>query len=82
VKIDCHTIREKIQQGLLKLLPVRTNQQLVDILTKAPPPGLFSKLNSKFGSHNIYCPLEGDLIIQKNSCPTPNFTARHQEIHD
>jgi len=60
VEIDCHTIREKIQQGLLKLLLVRTNQQLADILTKALPPGLFSKLNSKLGSHNIYCPLEGE----------------------
>ena len=68
VEIDCHTTKKKIQQGLLKLLPVRTNQQLADILTKALPPGLFSKLNSKLGSHNIYCPLEGGLRIQQNSC--------------
>jgi len=82
VEIDCHTIREKIQQGLLKLLLVRTNQQLVDILTKALPPGLFSKLNSKLGRHNIYCPFDGDLRIQQNPCTTSNPTASQQEIHN
>jgi len=59
IEVDCHTIREKIQQGLIKLLPVRTNHQLADILTKALPPGVFSQINSKLGSHNIYCPLAG-----------------------
>jgi len=47
IEIDCHTIKEKIQQGLMKLLPIKTNHQLVDILTKALPPRLFTKLNSK-----------------------------------
>jgi len=56
-EIDCHIIREKIQQGLVKLLHVKTNQQLVDILTKALPPGIFSQLSSKLGIHNVYCQL-------------------------
>jgi len=59
IEIDCHTIREKIQQGLVKLLPVRTNHQLADIMTKALPPELFTQLNSKLGNLNIYCQLAG-----------------------
>jgi len=42
IEIDYHTIRKKIQQGLVKLLPVKTNHQLTDILTKALLPGIFS----------------------------------------
>ena len=57
IEIDCHTIRGKIQQGLVKLLPIRTNHQLADIMTKALPPGLFTQLNSKLGNLNIYCQL-------------------------
>jgi len=59
IEIDCHTIREKIQQGLIKLLPMKMNHQLADILLKALPPGLFSQLSSKLGTQNIYCQLAG-----------------------
>jgi len=62
IEIDCQTIREKIQQGLVKLLPVRTNHQLVDIMTKALPPGIFTQLNSKLGNLNIYCQLTGGVL--------------------
>ena len=64
IEVNCHTIREKIQQGLIKLLLVRINHQLADILTKALPPGVFSQINSKLGSHNIYCPLAGGGVLE------------------
>jgi len=59
IEIDCHTIREKIQQGLVKLLLIKTNQKLADILTKALPLGLFSQLSSKLGIHNVYYQIAG-----------------------
>ena len=47
LEIDCHLVREKIQAGLMKLLPVPSSQQLVDIFTKALPPRLFHANLSK-----------------------------------
>lgn len=35
IKIDCHFVRNKLQEGLIALDHVGTNHQLVDILTKA-----------------------------------------------
>jgi len=32
--IDCHVVREKLQQGLFHLLPISTKNQSVDLLTK------------------------------------------------
>ena len=34
IELDCHTLREKIDKGLLKTLHVRTEDQVADILTK------------------------------------------------
>ncbi|XP_050893318.1 secreted RxLR effector protein 161-like [Lathyrus oleraceus] len=34
LEIDCHLVREKLQQGLLGLLPISTHEQLADFLTK------------------------------------------------
>jgi hypothetical protein len=34
VEINCHTVCEKFQQGLVHLLPISSTEQLADILTK------------------------------------------------
>lgn len=39
IKIDCHMIREPIQNGLIHLLPVPSAAQLADVFTK--PFGLY-----------------------------------------
>ncbi|BAT79956.1 hypothetical protein VIGAN_02290700 [Vigna angularis var. angularis] len=59
IEIDCHLIREKVQQGIVKLLPIHTTLQLADILTKPLPPSTFHSINSKLGTLNIYAKLEG-----------------------
>ncbi|KAK2373410.1 hypothetical protein QL285_074443 [Trifolium repens] len=60
LEIDCHLVREKLQQGMLRLLPVPTQDQLADCLTKALPGPKFSGLISKLGLQDIYQPkLEG-----------------------
>ncbi|XP_027905906.1 uncharacterized protein LOC114165496 [Vigna unguiculata] len=51
IEIDCHLIREKVKQGLIKLLHISTHHQQADILTKA--------LISKLGLLDIYAQLEG-----------------------
>ncbi|GAU50539.1 hypothetical protein TSUD_409840 [Trifolium subterraneum] len=58
--IDCHIVREKLQAGLMKLLPISGYIQTADILTKALHPANFHRLFSKLGLINIFRPqLEG-----------------------
>jgi hypothetical protein len=47
-------MREKLQNGLLSLFSVPTQQQLADIFTKALEPTPFQKNLSKLGVNNIY----------------------------
>ena len=59
IEIDCHIIRDKVQQGVIKLLPISSDLQQADILTKALPPYVFHKFRSKLGMIDIYSQLEG-----------------------
>jgi len=59
IEIDCHIVREKINVGLLKLLPITSSMQIVDILPKPLAPSIFIDLKSKLGMQNIYSQLEG-----------------------
>jgi hypothetical protein len=54
LEIDCHFVRDKVQQGTFKLLPISTKSQLADFFTKALPPKIFNSFISKLGMHNIY----------------------------
>jgi hypothetical protein len=54
LEIDCHLVREKVQRGLLRLLPVPTQEQLADFLTKALSAPEFQSLMSKLGFLDIY----------------------------
>lgn len=54
--IDCHLVCEKLQAGLMRLIPVSSSNQLADIFTKALPPRLFSLNLSKLELINIFPP--------------------------
>lgn len=54
LEIDCHVVREKVNSGLMKLLPLSSALQLADLFTKALLPQTFFKLVSKFQLVNIY----------------------------
>jgi hypothetical protein len=54
LEIDCHFVREKVQKGILKLMPISTQEQLADFLTKALLPSKFHHFVSKLGMINIY----------------------------
>jgi hypothetical protein len=54
LEIDCHLIREKLQKGVLKLLPISTNEQLGDFLTKALSFPKFGYFIYKLNMINIY----------------------------
>ena len=35
IEVDCHFVRNKLQEGLISIHHVTTNEQLADILTKS-----------------------------------------------
>ncbi|GAU31823.1 hypothetical protein TSUD_58240 [Trifolium subterraneum] len=54
LEIDCHLIREKLQKGILKLLPISTNEQVADFLTKPLVSPKFKYFLSKLNMINIF----------------------------
>lgn len=54
LEIDFHLVRDKIQAGIMKLLPVSSKDTLADFLTKHLLPQPFNILLSKLGMLNIY----------------------------
>ncbi|XP_020211788.1 uncharacterized protein LOC109796531 [Cajanus cajan] len=56
IEIDCHSIREKVQAGIVHLLPVRSAHQLADVFTKPLASGPFHLNISKLGMCNIHLP--------------------------
>lgn len=56
IEIDRHFIREKLDEGLLQVGFVRSENQLADVLTKGVSVVSFEKLCSKMGLINIFAP--------------------------
>ena len=56
IEIDCHFVRDKVTDGSLKLLPVRSVHQLADMFTKPLPASLLFPLLSKMSVKNIFLP--------------------------
>ena len=56
LEIDCHIVREKLQVGLFKLLPISSKVQVADFFTKSLLPQPFNLLLSKLGMLDIYHP--------------------------
>lgn len=67
VDIDCHFIKHHIISGFLNLVYLPSQQQLVDVLTKALPSAWFHELISKLGILNLYLPTWGG-VSQLVSC--------------
>jgi hypothetical protein len=56
IELDCHLIREKIQEGLVRTLHVISQNQLADLMTKPLGSHQFHSLVTKMGVNNIYAP--------------------------
>ncbi|GAU23069.1 hypothetical protein TSUD_183680 [Trifolium subterraneum] len=67
IEIDCHAVRDKVQQGVLHLLPVSSKDQLSDILTKSLHLGPFTSLESKLGLMDIHSSLRGGVNYSDNN---------------
>ncbi|XP_075498838.1 uncharacterized protein LOC142537165 [Primulina tabacum] len=56
VEVDRHFIKEKIDQGILAVKHIPTEEQTTDILTKALFKPTFQKFVTKLGMYNLYSP--------------------------
>ncbi|KAG8494583.1 hypothetical protein CXB51_012012 [Gossypium anomalum] len=56
IEIDCHFIREKIQEGLIQTEHVASEEQLADVLTKALGIKQHGYLVSKLGVKDVFQP--------------------------
>ncbi|XP_019265012.1 PREDICTED: uncharacterized protein LOC109242633 [Nicotiana attenuata] len=54
IEIDCHFIRERLQQGMIKTSYVPSKDQIADILTKALGKQLHNEMVCKLGIINIF----------------------------
>lgn len=61
IEIDCHLVREKIQDGTIQTVYVRTTNQLADIFTKPLTSKQFEVSLSKLGVINIHSNLRGSV---------------------
>ena len=56
VEVDKHFIKEKLEEGLICMPYIPTEEQAVDILTKGLPKKQFDKLVSKLAMEVIFKP--------------------------
>ncbi|XP_020973147.1 uncharacterized protein LOC110269548 [Arachis ipaensis] len=54
LEVDYHLVRDRSQEGMVKLLPIKTTQKIVDILMKALSPAPFAACRSKLRLLNLY----------------------------
>ncbi|XP_019190323.1 PREDICTED: uncharacterized protein LOC109184740 [Ipomoea nil] len=52
IEIDCHVVKQKIREGVIKLMSVPSHQQVADGFTKALSKPLFDIFHSKLGLHD------------------------------
>ncbi|GAV71582.1 hypothetical protein CFOL_v3_15072 [Cephalotus follicularis] len=62
IEVDCHFVREKIQQGLISTCHVKTRELLADIFTKSHENERMQYLCNKLGMIDIYTPTRGRVL--------------------
>ena len=56
IEVDCHLVRDKIMEGMIKTFHIATNSQVADIFTKALGFSSFARLSEKLGLKDIFVP--------------------------
>lgn len=57
VELDCHTVRDAIQDNIFSTIHVSTSNQLADLFTKGLESSTFDFLLSKLDSLNLHAPI-------------------------
>ncbi|XP_004515732.1 uncharacterized protein [Cicer arietinum] len=61
IEMDCHVVRDKIQAGILHLMPISIADQTTDLFTKALHPFPCFRLLFKLGMLDIHSSLKGTI---------------------
>ena len=56
IEIDCHVVKDKALEGVIRLLHIRTHSQLADLLTKALSVHQLHMLMSNMNLVSIHTP--------------------------
>ncbi|XP_019157728.1 PREDICTED: uncharacterized protein LOC109154379 [Ipomoea nil] len=56
IEIDFHVVRQKVHEGVIKLMHIPSHKQIADGLTKALPITLFEVFHSKLGLQDLHSP--------------------------
>ncbi|BBN68917.1 wall-associated kinase 2 [Prunus dulcis] len=56
IEIDCHVVREKIQNGSLRTAYIPSTEQLADVFTKSLGKDQFQRLKNKLGILDLHTP--------------------------
>lgn len=62
IEIDCHFVRDKVHDGILKLLRIRSQHQLADMFTKPLPTARLAPLLSKLAIKDLCKPPWGGVL--------------------
>lgn len=62
IEIDCHIVREKLAQGLIKILSVSSSNQVADGFTKSLSAPMFQHFKSKLGTQDLHAPTYGGVL--------------------
>ena len=54
IEIDCHLVRDKILEGMIKTFHVNSDAQVADVFTKALGFNSFTRLTQKLGLRDIF----------------------------
>nr|GMD30846.1 uncharacterized protein LOC109157056 [Ipomoea batatas] len=62
IEIDCHVVRQKVHEGVIKLLSIPSHKQIADGFTKALTKPLFDTFHSKLGLQDLHAPAYGGMM--------------------
>ena len=68
IEVNCHLVRDKILEGMIKTFHVNSNAQVADVFTKALGFNSFTRLTQSLGLRDIFMPkqLQQELQIETN----------------
>ena len=66
IEVDCHLVRDKILEGMIKTFHVATNAQVADVFTKALGFNSFTRLIGKLGLKDIFMPKQLQTLYFKS----------------
>ena len=56
IEVDCHLVKDKIMEEVIKTFHMTTNSQVADIFTKALGISSFTRLSGRLGLRDIFTP--------------------------